>query len=149
MSNTDFLLALPSHTIVWAPPPQLRASDLCRDRLLGIIRTSMRFPESYNKILLQGVADYCITVLSRLDENREPHKQFLARVRRFTSQVESLCSQFTDQYSDSFALLELRVVEDKFDMIQAESARLGILATLRDIPTAELVAAQDRHARTA
>ena len=149
LNNTHFLLTVPSHRFVWAPQPQVRASDLCRDRLSAVVRGSARLPDSYNKILLQGVADYCATAVSRVDEARESHRLFLNQVRKFTSQIESLCAQFTDHFSSSFALLDLRVIEDKFDLIQAESARLGILPHLRDIPTADLVAAQDRHARIA
>lgn len=108
----------------------------------------MRLPESYNKALLQGVADYCATVVSRLDEGRVADRQLLNQVRRLTSQIESLRSQFADQYSGTFALLDLRVIEDKFDMVQAESARLGVLPTLTDMPTADLILANERDART-
>lgn len=150
LRNTDtFVLNLCSYRLACARPPQLRASDLCRDRLLGIIRAAARLPESYNKILIQGVADYCSTLVCKLDDKQEAEKQLLNQVRRFTSELEALCSQFTGQYSGSFALLDLRVIEDKFDMIQSESAHLGTLPALRDIPTADLVAAPDRHARIA
>jgi hypothetical protein len=136
--NTEsFVFAFSSCKLSW--PPQVRASDLCRDRLVDVVRTAERFAPSYNKFLIQGAADYCSRVLSRLNEVREPEKSLLNRIRRFASQVEALCSQYADQYAASFPLLDLQVIEDRFELIQGESARLGVLPLLRNIPTAELV----------
>jgi len=120
--------------------PQVRAAELCADRLREVMRITERFAPSYNQILLQGAASYCLRVLSRLDEKKdEPSKQLLARIRKFTNQVESICDQYEKRYEASFSLLNLQVLEDQFDMIQAESAKLRLLPLLRDIPTKELV----------
>ena len=117
----------------------LRASDLCRDRLLKLVQIVERFPSSYNKILIQGVADYCARVLAELNENNATHLPLFSQVRALTTQLVALCDQYRKEYPGSLWRLDLQMIEDRFELVQVEAARLGVLRRLSDIPTRELV----------
>lgn len=117
----------------------LRASDLCRDRLMKLVQIVERFPSSYNKILVQGVADYCARVLVELNENDAAHRPLFSQVRTLTKQLVALCDQYRKEYPGSFWRLDLQMIEDRFELVQVEAARLGVLPRLSDMPTRELV----------
>jgi hypothetical protein len=130
----------------WAVPPSgadfkihVRLGELCAYRLDKLVASVELFPSSYNKLLLQGSADYCRRVLGGLNEGREEYRGLIDQIRAFTRQLEKLRDQFSGRYAEAFALLDLQIVEDRFELVQSESARLGVLPHLRDIPTAELV----------
>lgn len=118
---------------------QVQASDLCHERLRTLINVAERFPVSYNRTLVQGVADYCDRILSTIDEGQENQRQLLNKVRKFASDLEILCTQYLSPYSENFSLLDLQVFEDRFELIQDDSARLGLVPHLREIPAADLV----------
>ncbi len=120
-------------------PAQLNATDLCRERLSRVIHAYEAFPASYNQMLVQGAADYCNRVLARLDEGQSAHRELLAQIRKFATQLEALYRQYVTDEASSFALLDLHLVEDRFELIQARSADSGILAPLRELPISRLL----------
>lgn len=134
------VLTVGAQVSAFSAPSTLRASDLCRDRLLSIIRAFERFPVSYNKILVQGAADYCARALSNLDEGNDGHARLLNQIRRFTTQIWALYTQYRKRTEHgTFSLLDLQMIEDKFELIQSESSKLRVLPKLRDMRTDELV----------
>jgi hypothetical protein len=118
---------------------QISARDLCRERLTRVITLCERLPESYNKFLVQGSGRYSSRILSRIDENRDDSKRLFSDIRKFASELESLCRQYVRDFASTFALLDLAILEDRFELIQAKSARIGLFPRLEDAPVADLL----------
>ncbi|MCI0417831.1 MAG: hypothetical protein L0312_01195 [Acidobacteria bacterium] len=99
-----------------------------------------QFPASYNRFLIQGAMDYCCRVLARLEVQQEPHQALLNEVRRFVTGLEALCRQYSGEVSTSFARLDLRMIEDRFELIQDKASQLAIFPRLRDASLQQLLA---------
>lgn len=120
-------------------PREVNAGELCRYRAERMIEQYAGFPASYNQVLLQGALDYCGRVLVRLDERQEFHRALLGDIRKFVNRAEALYRQYANDLSSSFGRLDLRMVEDRFELIQSRSARLGIFPRLREVPIRQLL----------
>lgn len=115
------------------------AGDLCKERISRLIDAFDDVPTSYNQMLVQGALDYCKRGISRLDEHNEAHLALLRKIQEFVSLVEGLQRQQLVGTPSTFSLIDLQLVEDKFELIQKKAAELNVLQVLGDIPTAELL----------
>jgi hypothetical protein len=118
--------------------PQLRAGEICALRAQRLMRSVQEFSPSYNQLLLMGSADYCVRVLNRLDENLADHKKLLRDIREFVSLLEDLARQYEGDASSSFGLLNLRAIEDRFELLQEDASRLGVFPRLQEATLAQL-----------
>jgi len=119
--------------------PHVPVAALCRQRALRALDRFQIFPQSYNQILVRGVLDYCQGVLGGMADGNAAQASLLLQIRRLTDQIEALWRQFAGQQSvNSFALLDLAGIEDKFQLLQDEAAKVGV-ARLDQIPTAALI----------
>jgi hypothetical protein len=120
-------------------PVQVSSREICKGRLSRVITLCERLPDSYNKFLVQGSAKYSSRILSRIDENQDRNKKLFGDIRRFATDLESLCRQYVRDFASTFALLDFALIEDRFELIQTKATRLGLLPRLEDIPVAELL----------
>ena len=117
----------------------VNAKDLCEDRIARIIEEFDSVPTSYNQILAQGALDYCRRVVSKLDERDELQRGLLRDIQKFVSQIEGLKPQRLSGAPSTFSLIDLQLIEDRFELLQEKAAELNILQVLGEIPTAELL----------
>jgi hypothetical protein len=117
--------------------PNVTVAQLCANRLTKLRSSAERLSDSYNKLLIQASAEYCMRVLKGVREDLPAHQRLLTEIRKLTSQEQDLLSQFSG-YMDELALLNLQVFEDRFMRIQEESERLGVFPRLNSIPIDQL-----------
>lgn len=138
--GSDALLGLGSFAALFAEEGvTVGAGDLCRDRISRLIEAFESAPTSYNQILVQGALDYCQRVISRLGESHEVQRDLLRKIQDFVSLVEGVRSQQLGGGPSTLSLIDLQLVEDKFELLQKKAAELNILPMLDEIPTAELL----------
>jgi hypothetical protein len=117
---------------------QLTVAEVCEQRFRRILDAARQLPDSYNKTLIQGSAEYCLEVMKRLSGNDAEQRQVLLEIRNFATQEQGLLRQFVDRDSSTFSLLDLQMIEDRFLNIQDQAGRLGVLARLNEIPIEQL-----------
>lgn len=98
------------------------------------------FPTSYNHVLVTGALGYCIKMFGRMlvSPALDFNAQFVETVRNFVSDVESLYLQYGIEDSGAFALLDLQMLEDRFDLIQKKSEGLGFLPSIDNLKPADI-----------
>jgi hypothetical protein len=139
-SHTDRLFGATVSVFLGARPGgQVKVSQLCSDRLRRVLRAAEGLPDSYNKLLIQASAEYCLRVLQSVREDDLEHVQLVTEIRKLASHQQDLLSQYTRGDAATLGLLNLQLTEDRFIVIQEKSERLGLLPRLSEIPVDQLM----------
>ena len=105
------------------------------DMARWFLQEFMLFPTSYNQMLVMGILAYCIKLLSR------PEASTLSKLNQsikiVIDKIGSLYSQYYDN-PDSFPLLDLQMLEDKFELLQERSKTQNLLPDLDNIEILDL-----------
>jgi hypothetical protein len=136
--NTGRIVGAASRTGL-NPKSNLGVAQLCAGRIINLLSQANRLPESYNRLLIRAAAEYSLTVVRKISDVNPQHQPLLTEVRKFTSQLQDLISQYSRTEIGALALLDLQLFEDRFLSIQEDSERLGIFPRLNNIPVADLV----------
>jgi len=92
-----------------------------------LLQEFMLFPTSYNQVLITGILAYCIELLTKIDSSAP--NWFTGKINLLIKDIENLFFQFHLD-SNSFSLLNLQIVDDKFDTIQEKSKERNLLPAL-------------------
>lgn len=117
----------------------LTAADICSHRAERLISAFEVFPPSYNRFLVQGALDYSRRVIARITPRHELNGPLLSEIRRFVTRLEGLYRQYCGQASVSFSRLGLRLIEDRFEIIQERASQLGVFPRLQDASLQQLL----------
>jgi hypothetical protein len=109
------------------------SSKRLKDDLLSLINCFAAFPVSYNHVLVRGIMAYCVRLLKRFPDADHTPRHILDILVDIHRQISALYSQ-NRPVPSGFALLDLRLLEDRFDILQRKCAAGDILAPLDETP---------------
>ncbi len=98
----------------------------------------VKWPGSYNQLLLAGSLDYCRSALTKLKRSAANVQQEVSTSIR---NYYGLCSGIYDQYREATTALRranLQYLQDKFDLIQEACAKHGVYSRLEDLDVADI-----------
>lgn len=98
------------------------------DTAKWLLQEFILFPISYNQVIVTGISAYCIELLPKL--NFSSPDQLGQHVNSILIRIQNLYFQQSYSGLDSFALIDLQVLEDKFELIQKKSKELNLLPEL-------------------
>ncbi len=107
--------------------------EALRAQVRALYDEFVRWPGSYNQLLLAGSLDYCRSAITKL--KRSPanvQDEVSAAIRSFYG----LCSGIHHQYREAKAALKrvsLQYLQDKFDLLQETCARSLVYPRLEDL----------------
>ncbi len=98
----------------------------------------VRWPGSYNQLLLAGSIDYCRSAITKLKRSPATVQDEVSTAIR---SYFSLCSGIHHQYREAKTALKrvnLQYLQDKFDLLQETCARAHVYPRLEDIDPVEI-----------
>jgi len=116
---------------IFIPEPEaIRDSKTCISNIESIIQGINQLPVCYNQMMLKGALQYCLLALRKL---YNMHGQsIIDKCCDYVHQVERLYNEQNQCGSSSFMRLNLQQIEGKFELIEIECERIGLLPKLDD-----------------
>lgn len=119
----------------WKPGEKL---ETLRIQMRELYDEFLKWPGSYNQLLLTGSLDYCRSALNKLRESPvEVQDAVMSQVRSYYSQCYGISQQYQDAKS-TLRRLNLQSLQDKFELLQEACASAHVYPRLEDLDPAEI-----------
>lgn len=91
------------------------------------------YPPNYNSFLLQGVVDYCLLALRKINPSDIIQQDYLLRsIYNLLSSVGEI-TELVSQNPECLAKMDLRDIEEEFELTQEVCKEVGNLPTLEEM----------------
>lgn len=140
---------------LWEDAPVTKFGSLCLSDLskawmpgekLGTLRIQVRelydeflkWPGSYNQLLLSGSLDYCRSAINKLRTSPvEVQDRVMSQIRSYYSQCYGISQQYQEAKS-TVRRLNLQSLQDKFELLQEACASAHVYPRLEDLDLVDI-----------
>lgn len=136
VSATNFgSLCLSDVSKDWTPGEKLGA---LRIQVRELYNEFLKWPGSYNQLLLSGSLDYCRSAIKKLRASSpEVQDSILPKIRSYYSQCYGISQQYREAKT-TVRRLNLQFLQDKFELLQEACASAFVYPRLEDLDPADI-----------
>ena len=128
-------LQLSDVSIAWKPGEKLEA---LRIQVRELYDEFLKWPGSYNQLLLSGSLDYCRSAINKLRKNPvEVQDRVMSQIRSYYSQCYGISQQYQEARS-TLRRLNLQSLQDKFELLQEACSSAHVYPRLEDLDPADI-----------
>lgn len=123
-------LHLSDVSIAWKPGEKL---ETLRIQVRELYDEFLKWPGSYNQLLLSGSLDYCRSAMNKLRKNPvDVQDRVMSQIRSYYSQCYGISQQYQEARS-TVRRLDLQSLQDKFELLQEACASAHVYPRLEDL----------------
>jgi hypothetical protein len=128
-------LHLSNVSIAWKPGEKL---ETLRIQVRELYDEFLKWPGSYNQLLLSGSLDYCRSAINKLRTSPvDMQDRVMSQIRSYYSQCYGISLQYQEARS-TLRRLNLQSLQDKFELLQEACASAHVYPRLEDLDPADI-----------
>ncbi|MEI8015291.1 MAG: hypothetical protein WCH20_10700 [Nitrospira sp.] len=121
----------------WTPEERL---ETLRIQMRELFDEFLKWPGSYNQLLLSGSLDYCRSAINKLKNSPvDVQDKLISQIRSYYNQCYGLSKQY-QQTKSTIRRLNLQSLQDRFELLQEACASVHVYPRLEDLDLADIPA---------